>query len=91
MTDRASAEGLREALISVGWFPDLDPEDYDRLARQLASALRSSESDSGIDVDRLTEAIHEARFTSKRPHTDREFAEAILARLSTPRTETSES
>ena len=43
--DTAEDEGrLREALRAVGWWPDLDPEDYEPLAQQLRAALAATPS-----------------------------------------------
>lgn len=61
---------LREALRATGWWPDLDPEDYEPLAQQLRAALAATPAeDEGRlreTARELVDAIDEGRpFTNK--------------------------
>ena len=63
--------------------------DNEPLARAILAALRSSESDNGIDVERLRRAVFNIDHATPGVGWIEDVA-AEYARLSTPRTETSE-
>lgn len=52
---------LRAALGSVGWWPDLDPADYDHLAAQLRAALAATPppapAEAPLNVERRNQLI----------------------------------
>jgi len=100
MTDRASAEGLREAARAM-WYAHTEDErfagpvsadPYGDFERALLAALRSSESDSGIDALRAARREVAHRFDQGPCMGPRQGCAActIDDALSTPRTETSE-
>ena len=102
-TDRASAEGLRAAAQEVvdAWDASVVNLDVEPAIEALRATLRSSESDSGIDGILTPENERDIRATvatSSMLHmprwTDHQMGLVLAtldaARLSTPRTETSE-
>ena len=114
MTDRASAEGLRERVAAHRVDKPINSEgafwnagiDAALAAIDEFAALRDTgpRLDSGIDVERLARAMHASEVGCARPtslcvweapfsESHRALATAIAAeyaRLSTPRTETSD-